>query len=215
MRTACIPVLCLGLITVGNCNPNAIHGSGNSKTESRAVGSFSKIDLAGSPDVEVAIGPDTSVAVTTDDNVLPVITPTVDGDTLRIDSKQSYSTSLGVKVKITAPAIDGVMVTGSGDIHVTGLKAGNLHANVTGSGDVTLTGAADRLHAEITGSGDLRAGDLATNEVQVTVTGSGDATVRATQRLDANVTGSGDVHYYGNPPQVQKNVTGSGDISPR
>jgi hypothetical protein len=33
--------------------------------------------------------------------------------------------------------------------------------------------------------------------------------------LDANVTGSGDVHYYGNPPQVQKNVTGSGDISPR
>ena len=28
--------------------------------------------------------------------------------------------------------------------------------------------------------------------------------------LDANVTGSGDVHYYGNPPQVQKNVTGSG-----
>jgi hypothetical protein len=61
----------------------------------------------------------------------------------------------------------------------------------------------------------LRAGDLATNEVQVTVTGSGDATVRATQRLDANVTGSGDVHYYGNPPQVQKNVTGSGDISPR
>ena len=57
------------------------------------------------------------------------------------------------------------MVTGSGDIHVTGLKAGNLHANVTGSGDVTLTGAADRLHAEITGSGDLRAGDLAANEV--------------------------------------------------
>ena len=67
MRMTCMPVLCLGLITISSCNPNAIHGSGVSKTETRAVGSFSKIDLAGSPDVEVAVGADTSVVVTADD----------------------------------------------------------------------------------------------------------------------------------------------------
>jgi hypothetical protein len=215
MKIASLSVLCLGLVTVGDCNPNAIQGSGVSKTESRAVGSFSRIDLAGSPDVEVTIGPAISVAVTTDDNLLPFIATTVDGDVLRIDSKQSYNTRLGVNVKITAPALKGVTVAGSGDIHVTGLTAGEMGAEVTGSGDITLKGAADRLRARITGSGDLRAGDLAAKDVQVTVTGSGAATVRAGERLEASVTGSGDVHYYGNPSQVRKSVTGSGDIGPR
>jgi hypothetical protein len=210
-----MPVLCLGLMSIGSCNLNAIHGSGVAKTESRAVAAFSKIDLSGSPDVEVTIGPAASVAVTADDNILPIIETKVEGDTLRIGSKGSYNTRLGVKLIITVPALDGVSVLGSGDIHVTGLKAGDMDASVTGSGDVTLAGNADRLHAKITGSGDLRAGELGAKEVRVTVTGSGDATVRATEQLDASVTGSGDVRYSGKPPQVRKNVIGSGDIAPR
>ncbi len=215
MRMGCLPVLCLGLISINNCNPNAIQGSGVSKTESRAVGSFSRINLAGSPDVEVAVGPETSVSVTTDDNILPIIETTVSGNTLSIDSRSNYNSRIDVKVKITVPTLDGVSVSGSGDIHVTGLKASDIDAGVTGSGDVTLSGTADRLNAQITGSGDLRAGDLAAKYVRVTVTGSGDATIRATEELDAGVTGSGDVHYFGNPPKVRKSVTGSGDINPR
>jgi putative autotransporter adhesin-like protein len=215
MKTICLPVLCLGLVAINTCNPNAIQGSGISKTESRAVGSFSKIVLTGSPDVEVAIGPVASVSVTADDNILPIIETTVRGDTLGINSKGSYITKVGAKVNITVPTLDGVSVSGSGDIRVTGLKAGDMDAGVTGSGDVTLAGVVDRLSSQITGSGDLRAGDLAAKQVHVTVTGSGDATVRATEELDASVTGSGDVHYSGNPPRVRKNVIGSGDINPR
>jgi Putative auto-transporter adhesin, head GIN domain len=215
MKMMCLPVLCLGLMSFNGCNFIGIHGSGVAKTESRAVTSFSKIELAGSPDVEVTIGPATSVSVTADDNLLPIIETKVEGDTLKIGSKQSYNTTLGVKVKITVPALDGASVSGSGDIHVKGLKAADLEAGVTGSGDVTLTGVADRLHAQITGSGDLRAGDFAAKSVRVTVTGSGDATVQATEELDASVTGSGDVHYSGHPSKVRKTVTGSGDIVPR
>jgi hypothetical protein len=215
MKMVCLPLLCLGVVTINTCNPYAIRGSGVSKTESRAVGSFSKIDLAGSPDVEVAVGPATSVSVTADDNILSNIDTTVSGDTLSINSKGSYNTRIGVKVNISVPMLEGVSVSGSGDIHVTGLTAGDMDAGVTGSGDVTLSGVVDRLSGQITGSGDLRAGDLAAKHVRVKVTGSGDATIRATEELDASVTGSGDVHYSGNPPQVRKNVTGSGDISPR
>ena len=215
MKMMSLPDLCVGLISIGNCNPNAIHGSGNAKTESRAVASFSKIDLAGSPDVEVAVGPGTSVAVTADDNILPIIETTVDGETLKIDSKHSYSTRLGVKVSITVPALHGVSISGSGNIHVAGLKAGDMDARVTGSGDVTLSGVVDELGVRIVGSGDVRAGDLAAKNVRVAVTGSGDAAVRATEQLDASVTGSGNVRYSGNPPQVRRHVTGSGDIDPR
>jgi hypothetical protein len=213
MKMACVTALCFGLVTISDCNPNAIHGSGVSKTESRAVGSFSKIDLAGSPDVDVTVGPAASVSVTTDDNLLPLIETTVNGDTLSIGSKDSYNTSIGVKVNITVPMLDDVSVSGSGDIHVTGLTAGDFESRVTGSGDVTASGVVDRLSARITGSGDLRAGDLTAKHVHVNVTGSGDATIHATEELDATVTGSGDVHYSGNPTQVRKSITGSGDIS--
>jgi hypothetical protein len=211
----CLPVLCFGLITLCGCNPNAIQGSGVSKTETRAVGSFSKIDLAGSPDVEVAVGSDTAVAVTADDNILPIIETKVEGGTLRIDSTNSYNTSLGVKVKITVPSLSGVSISGSGDIHATGLKAGDMDASLTGSGNITLGGVVDGLHAQVIGSGDLRAGELAAKRVRVTVTGSGNADVRAAEELEASVSGSGNVRYSGHPPQVRHNVTGSGDISPR
>jgi hypothetical protein len=214
MKMASTSFLCLGLISISNCSPVGIHGSGVSKTESRAVGSFSKIELTGSPDVQVAVGPATSVTVTADDNILPIIETTVNGDTLSIGSKKSYSTSVGVTVKITVPELNGVSVTGSGNIGVTGLKSGDMEARITGSGDITLNGAADRLRAEITGSGDVRAGDLAAKDARVTVTGSGNATVLATEQLDASVAGSGDIRYSGNPSQVRKNVTGSGNISP-
>jgi hypothetical protein len=153
------------------------------------------------------------VAVTTDDNILPVINTTVDGATLNVYSKQSYRATHGVNVKITMPALEGVSVSGSGDIQVSGLKAGELEARVTGSGDVTLKGSAERLRAEVTGSGDVHAADLSTKSARVKVTGSGDVTVRVTAELDATVTGSGDVHYYGHPPEVRKHVTGSGDIT--
>jgi hypothetical protein len=215
MKMVCLPLLCLGVVTINSCNPNAIHGSGISKTESRAVGSFSKIDLAGSPDVDVAVGPSIAVSVTADDNILPIIKTTVNGDTLDINSEGSYNTSLGVKVNITVPALDGVSISGSGDIHVKGLKEGKMDAGVTGSGNVTLLGAVDELHVKITGSGNVQAGDLAAKRVRVGVTGSGNATVVANEELDASITGSGDVRYSGNPPQVRKKVTGSGDISPR
>ena len=210
-----MPVLCLGLITISSCNLNAIHGSGVSKTETRAVSSFSKIDLLGSSDVQVSVGSDTSVAVTADDNILAIIETTVEGDTLKIDSKKSYSTSLGVKVNITVPALNAVSISGSGDIQVTGLKTGDMDASITGSGNVTLSGVVDKLHGRILGSGDLRAGELAAKHVKVGVTGSGDAAVRAIEELDASVTGSGDVRYSGSPPQVRRSVTGSGDIRPR
>jgi hypothetical protein len=215
MRMMCVPVLCFGLININSCNPNAMHGSGVAKTETRAVGSFSKIELAGSPDIEVAVGSDTSVAVTADDNLLPIIETKVEGDTLKIRSERSYNTSLGVKVDIKVPALDGVSITGSGNIRVAGLQAGDMGASVTGSGNVTLSGVVDQLSIRITGSGDVRAGELAAKRVKAAVTGSGNATVRAAEELDARVTGSGNVLYSGHPSQVRRSVTGSGEINPR
>jgi hypothetical protein len=214
MKMVCVPVMCLGLIAINDCESNAIHGSGVLKTETRIVSSFSRIDLAGSPDVEITSGSPASVTVSADDNIVTNIETKVSGETLRIDSKHSYNSSLGVKVNITVPNLKGVAISGSGNIHVTGLKAGDLDAAITGSGNIVLTGSAEGLNVQITGSGNLQAGDLTAKHVAATVTGSGDATVDATEELEASIIGSGSVRYSGNPPHIRKNVTGSGDIDP-
>jgi hypothetical protein len=215
MKINFIPLFGLGLLSFCGCSFVGIHGSGVAKTETRSVASFSKIDLSGSPDVEVTIGSPQSVSITADDNLLPIIETTVGRDTLKIDSKESYNTSIGIKVKITVAKLEGVSVSGSGNIHAEGLAAGDMDASVTGSGDVFLKGAVNQLSAQVTGSGELQAGDLTAKSVHVGVTGSGDATVHASEELEASVTGSGDVKYSGHPAKVQKRVTGSGNIAQR
>ena len=213
MKTLFMPLVCFSLLHLCGCSFVGIHGSGVAKTETRPVASFSKIELAGSPDVEVTIGSPQSLVVTADDNLLPIIETKVANGTLQIGSKQSYETHLGINVKITVAKLEAVSVSGSGNIHATGLTAGDMDATVTGSGDVMLKGAINLLSGQITGSGQLQAGDLAAKTVRVGVTGSGDANVHATEELEASVTGSGDVKYSGNPGKVQKRVTGSGSIS--
>jgi hypothetical protein len=213
MKMLCLPALCFAVINLNSCDANSIQGSGVAKTETRTVPAFSKIELAGSPEVEVVVGKAVSLTVTADDNLLPLIDTEVKGHTLEIGSHDSYNSHVGVKVKITVPTLEGANISGSGDIHVTGLKAGEMEARITGSGNLAIVGAADRLNAHITGSGNLKAEELAAKHVHVTVTGSGDAKVRATDEIDAHITGSGNVRYAGNPAQVKRSVTGSGEIS--
>jgi hypothetical protein len=200
--------------------------SGNVRTETRDLGSFSKIESTGSPDVEVNFGPKQTVSVTADDNILPLIETRVTGDTLMIGSTGSFMTtsisigsysagSKGVKLNITVPALEGAKSTGSGNIVVNGVPGGHLKACVNGSGNITVNGTAEHFEAEINGSGNVYAAELHAKNVHVTVAGSGTAEVRASGRLDANVFGSGDVIYCGTPSEVNRTMGGSGNISQR
>ena len=92
------------------CNFNGsfgpqLKGSGVAKTEERAVDAFSEILVEGPIELELTVGPTASVVVTADDNILPHVVTDVAGDRLRISVDASYSTSLGVKVKATTPAL--------------------------------------------------------------------------------------------------------------
>ena len=124
MKMLCLPVLCFAVVNINSCSTNSIQGSGVAKTESRTVPAFTKIELAGSPEVEVIVGKAVSLTVTADDNVLPLIDTEVKGETLEIGSHDSYNSHVGVKVKITVPSLEGANISGSGDIHVTGSEVG-------------------------------------------------------------------------------------------
>lgn len=195
-----------------------VTGSGIKISETRNVGPFSQVHVSGSPDAIITIGPEQSVVVETDDNLIDMLQTEVENGQLNIRMEGSYSTSIGLKVFITMPSLDGVSVTGSGDVTATGLNGDDLKARISGSGDIELNGTASSIEASVTGSGDMDLSKLVAQKASVKVTGSGDIFVCATESVDASVTGSGDITYEGyggQEPKVNQSVTGSGDINHR
>ena len=62
----------------------SLRGSGVAKTETRAVGDFSEIEVANAIRLDATVGPATSLVLTTDDNILPHVKTVVSGERLRI-----------------------------------------------------------------------------------------------------------------------------------
>lgn len=98
-------------------------GNGIELAERRELGQFSAVQSSGSIDVDVAVGSPPSAAVRGDENIVPLVRTRVKNGTLVIDTERGYSTRLGLTVKVTAPRLDGVAVSGSGSICAQGVDA--------------------------------------------------------------------------------------------
>lgn len=194
---------------------DSIQGSGIKVTDIRAVADFTKLSVSNSADVIVQIGDEQSVEVDIDDNLVDVITTEVSNGRLSISSNQSYSTNVGLQVRITVPRLEAVSISGSGDVTVTGLSNDEFKASITGSGDIKAAGTATAVEAKVTGSGTVDLAELHAETAEAKVTGSGDIYVCASKDVSARVTGSGDISYAGHSdlnPAVSSSVTGSGNV---
>ncbi len=210
-----------------------VSGSGNIKTEARAVSGFNGISLSIPAKAEIIQGASEGISIETDDNILPLIETVIDDGKLKIrfkDRNMSVSTKT-LRMTINVKSIDSLAVAGSGDVQAATLQVTTLKTSIAGSGDVrianldaatvivsiagsgdfTAGGKSNTLEAKIAGSGDIKAEKLATNNVKVSIAGSGDAKVWAKDTLKISVAGSGDVAYYGDA-KVTQSVAGSGSV---
>ena len=211
----------------------SVVGSGNFKTETRAVSGFSGISLSIPAKVTIVQGNAETLSIEGEDNILPLVETVVDGGTLKIRWKERMSSirtkqlkiALGVKAidhlaisgagdirseQINAPRLS-TSISGSGDIVIASLTGDSLKVSISGSGDFTAGGRVGSVEASIAGSGDLKTAKLDAKTVKVSIAGSGDAAVWAREQLRVSVAGSGDVVYYGDP-EISKSVAGSGSL---
>lgn len=235
-------MFCVGLFVVGK---RAFHFSGNGFSfgpgtrgtgpavmETRPINDFHAINMQIAGDVEVSVSETFSVEVNAQSNLLPLLKTEVKDGTLQIYFEESVSYSEDLKVRISGPAFDGLLVGGSGTIRVlTPLNSEKMKLDVAGSGDIYLPqatlqsatcsiagsggihlgGTANDLRSDIAGSGDVKAKDLTVNNLTVGISGSGSVTANVVQTLKADISGSGDVRYTGQPT-VEANVSGSGSV---
>lgn len=211
-------------------------GDGSKVTQRREVPAFLRIELRGPLDVQVTEGQVTSVAVTIDQNLQPLVTTEVKGDTLVVDTERGMHFRGPGEVVVTLPELRGLAITGSGDARVKGVEAprdvkleisgsgdiawtgqaGKMAVHIEGSGNVALEGKAGELDARIDGSGDVSGKALRVKSARLSISGSGDMTATLDGGdLRAEVNGSGDIVWYGSAATSSLRASGSGSVSHR
>lgn len=195
-----------------------IKASKNYVTKDIKVSNFTKLNVAGSPDVTFTQKPGKpKVEVYTSDNIIDLLDIYVKDNTLYVGFKKNVKVSYNkLNVRVSAEKLNGISVAGSGDIELAnGLKTDDLKIAVAGSGDISGNNiACQDLSISIAGSGDISSSNVTCQNLKVSVAGSGDmklSKITATS-TSASVAGSGTVVLTGITQEASYNVAGSGDL---
>ena len=207
---------------------------GQENKEKRDVGNFEEIGLGVAADLYLKQGSTTEVIIEAKEEILKKLKTEVKNGKLYIgfDSKKSFNYPR-FKIYITTPDINGLSVSGSGDIiaetavstdeislkisgsgdiNIDNLQAKKVLAGISGSGNIYLGGSnLDYLEIGISGSGNLKAEKLPTEDFQGRISGSGSCRINVKSTLKASISGSGRIHYSGNP-LIDASISGSGKV---
>ncbi|HEX5619020.1 MAG TPA: head GIN domain-containing protein [Solirubrobacteraceae bacterium] len=209
MRSLLLLPAAIAAVALTGCS---IGDDGPRRTQTRDVASFTRVDSDSSVEVRLHVGEPRRVRVRAGEKVIDDVATEVRDGTLHVTFDHDGWGGNDVVVEASVPKLDGIDVSGSGDIEADGIDADSFTVRSEGSADIVLTGSTAALDVEVEGSGNADLADLRAQAARVKVRGSGDADVRADERLDVDVDGSGNVRYHGDP-ELNQRVDGSGDLS--
>jgi len=207
--------------------------------QTRKVDPFTEISLRISAKVHLEQGAKQNLEIVAKASTLDeIITEVKDGKLIiRFPNKDYFWKTFQpgeVIIYITTPEINGLGVSGSGDIiaeneiktkildlgvsgsgniRLSELSAERVKSSISGSGDIVLAGkaAAQDLSVAISGSGNLKGFDYSADDVSVKIAGSGNVDIEANKNLYVRLAGSGNVNYKGRP-MIDQSIAGSGKV---
>ena len=165
--------------------PGGVSGSGPTKTEVRNVAPFTRADVGNGISLALHIGGAQTVEVLAQENILALITTTVEGGVLTIRSAESFTTSTGVTVTVSVPELDALSVEGGSQARVDGITGDQLSFDVSGGAGLVATGRVKEI--TLTSHGGARADLVALTAETMSVNLSGGAT--AALNVSDEVTG--------------------------
>ena len=136
-----------------------------------------------------------------------------------------------IRFHVTMREIEGIGLSGAGQLLASGINADRLDITLSGAGNIRLDavtanalivrlqsvgsieirGRAETEQVELSGAGSYRGGDLETRQAVVRLRGLGSATVWAREELTAELSGLGKIEYYGSP-RVTQRINGLGHL---
>lgn len=188
--------------------------------ETRNVGNFTKISFQVPGKLYLRQGSPQKVEIEGKKDILKEIETDVDGNKLVIGKEGNWmnwkwNDGDEVNVYITVKDIEGLSVSGSGDlIGETKIIARDLDLNVSGSGSLKIeTDASGDVEADVSGSGHLMVkGKCRGFESDVSGSGKVDLTMNISEEADLGISGSGKIEASGTANAVKTSISGSGKV---
>ncbi|HEY0656383.1 MAG TPA: head GIN domain-containing protein [Chryseosolibacter sp.] len=188
--------------------------------ETRKVDTFTKISFRVPGKLYLRQGSPQKVEIEGKKDILQEIETEVEGSRLVIGKEGKWFNwdwdgDEKVNVYITVANIEGLSVSGSGDlIGETKITADDLDLNVSGSGSLRVDiDARGDVEADVSGSGDLELkGKCRTFESDVSGSGSVKIDAAIAETADFGVSGSGKIYASGSSENVKTSISGSGKV---
>ena len=193
-------------------NFGGVHGSGNVATDKRGVSGFKSVDVGGVFQVEITAQKDFAVEVEADDNLLPLIKTEVHDGVLSIETEQRIKSSNPIRIRVYAPDIDNLEVSGAANVTVNDLKNSGLSVDSSGASKIKIAGVTDKLTVEVSGATKVDAESLTAVNASVEASGASHVRVNVTGQLRTDLSGASKVVYSGSPT-IEKKTSGASSVS--
>lgn len=188
--------------------------------ETRNVGTFTKISFRVSGKLYLRQGSPQKVEIEGKKDVLEELETEVNGNRLVIGKENkwmnwNWGKDDEVNVYITVKDIEGLSVSGSGDIiGETKISARDLDLTVSGSGNMKIDiNASGDVEGDVSGSGNMYLkGTCANFESDVSGSGKVHLELAIAQLADFGISGSGKIEASGTAASVKAAISGSGKV---
>jgi len=241
MKKACW-ILISVLIFISSCKKenmcDCFKSTGEITTEERVTEPFNSIYLSDNVNLFLIRDSVFKVKVVAGKNLLPLIKTNVEDGSMHISNNnkcnwvRSYKPKINVYVSM--PTLMFIEYTGCGNISMLNTFTGDsiyfdtkngsgtvdLDINMrvcyliinTGPVDVNVKGHADELQLYYIGTGMIHCENLTTNYTYITHKSTGNCYINVRDLLIYHISWTGNIHYTGNPSQIQGDNTGTGTI---
>lgn len=163
-------------------------GSGDVTSKPRSVAAFTEVSAAAGIRLELATGPQ-QVVVTAQPNIIDITTTEVSGSRLTVDTTSGYVTPSGLVVKVTAPSLTRIELSGGASAAGTAGTTKELAITMSGGARATLTGSTGNLDLQASGGALPDLGELRATNATVDLSGGVVASVRVSGTLKGSASG--------------------------
>ena len=206
----------LATLTFTACQKDLLSGHGSTITEVRTLSDFQKVMVSGKPDVQIIKSNESKIEVTGYANLVSAYRTDVSNGQLRADYRNAtVIRNDNISLKIYTKDLSLVDVSGKVEVDIFGAFSGD-HFTAKLSGDTRLkvndNATYQSVRFELSGLSRVFAKNIAAQEASASCSGETLIELTASQKLTVNISGKSDVHYWGNPANVEEHISGLGKL---
>lgn len=221
-RRVLLPIAILGFVSLTTACDSVsqviggkfVKGSGISAKVVHDVSEFDELDVQGALSVRFRPGDERKVIVEGDDNIVGLVTVSVNGDTLRLrtESNVGYDPEIPLRIHVIGPELRDVEVGGASSVTLELVDVAELELKATGASSISGSGKAGTVELEASGASTIELSDLDAKTVELKLSGASTAVVVADKEIEGSASGASRILWGGNAQKMSVKTTGASRI---